>query len=614
MADALNLDEQLDFDIIPAHLAVKSMRDNGYKNAGYALAELIDNSIQAGARNVELLCAERSIQVVQRVRRQVQRIAVLDDGCGMDARVLRMALQFGNGTHLHDRDGIARFGMGLPNASISQCKRVDVWSWQDTPQNAIHSYIDLTEVERREMKEVPEPVSKALPTEWTKAANRVGRSGTLVVWSNIDRCTWSSARALFNNSEFIIGRMYRRFLKDGRVSIRMASFLEDDPGNPLIDEDAELNDPMYLLTPSSCPDPYDKKPMFQQLPGDGWEYKQTISFRGQEHEVVCRFAYAREEARRVFNAGSEPYGRHAARNVGVSVVRAGRELELSQGWVIQYDPVERWWGIEIEFPPALDELFGVTNNKQTARILDEVAGMATSSLREDGKTLTQIREEMQEDGDPVAPLLDISSRIETNLRNIRNLLRVQTKGTRKQRHDDNGSGDVTAEEHATNVTEERKKAGHRGVSDNDEVKPAEQRVKELEKGLLEDGFTAEDASSLAARAVEDGLKYFINTADIETPAFFTVKSKGSVLVVTLNINHPAYKHLIEILESDAVPENATAEDLRTRLKNSRDGLELLLCAWARYEDEQLDPDQREETQEIRQDWGRMAKQFLKRDE
>ena len=35
--------------IIPPELAVKAMRDSGYRNTAYALAELIDNSIQADA-------------------------------------------------------------------------------------------------------------------------------------------------------------------------------------------------------------------------------------------------------------------------------------------------------------------------------------------------------------------------------------------------------------------------------------------------------------------------------------------------------------------------------------------------------------------------------------
>jgi hypothetical protein len=44
--------------IIPTHLAVKAMRDSGYKSTAYALAELIDNSIQAEASDVEVICIE----------------------------------------------------------------------------------------------------------------------------------------------------------------------------------------------------------------------------------------------------------------------------------------------------------------------------------------------------------------------------------------------------------------------------------------------------------------------------------------------------------------------------------------------------------------------------
>ncbi|MFM6209134.1 ATP-binding protein, partial [Planktothrix sp.] len=72
-------------DIVPAHLAVQAMRDNGYKNAAYAIAELMDNAIQAGASQVELLCGERKTQVDQRKRSRIEQIAVLDNGRGMDA-------------------------------------------------------------------------------------------------------------------------------------------------------------------------------------------------------------------------------------------------------------------------------------------------------------------------------------------------------------------------------------------------------------------------------------------------------------------------------------------------------------------------------------------------
>src|SRR3954447_17230650 len=90
------------YDIVPTSLAVKAMRDNGYKNAAYAVAELMDNSIQAGASTVELLCADQESFIEERTRRRISRLAVLDDGSGMDADILQITLQFGNGSRLNE--------------------------------------------------------------------------------------------------------------------------------------------------------------------------------------------------------------------------------------------------------------------------------------------------------------------------------------------------------------------------------------------------------------------------------------------------------------------------------------------------------------------------------
>src|SRR5262245_18055480 len=112
-----------DGEIIPPELAVRAMRDSGYRNTAYAIAELIDNSAQAGARNVDVICLQGYERVNERDRRRMTSIAVIDYAEGMPPHVLRLALLFGNGTHLTDRKGIGRFGMGLPNSSISQCRR-----------------------------------------------------------------------------------------------------------------------------------------------------------------------------------------------------------------------------------------------------------------------------------------------------------------------------------------------------------------------------------------------------------------------------------------------------------------------------------------------------------
>ena len=123
------------------------MRDTGYRDAAAALAEIIDNSVQAQATRVEVLIAEKEMRVVSKASWQADRIAVLDNGTGMTSEVLIAALQFGNGAYKQDHSGIGKFGMGLPQSSISQCRRVDVWTWQNGPENAIHTFLDIDAIE-----------------------------------------------------------------------------------------------------------------------------------------------------------------------------------------------------------------------------------------------------------------------------------------------------------------------------------------------------------------------------------------------------------------------------------------------------------------------------------
>ena len=66
--------------------------------------------------------------------------------------------------------------------------------------------------------------------------------------------------------------------------------------------------------------------------------------------------------------------------------------------------------------------------------------------------------------------------------------------------------------------------------------------------------------------------------------------------------------MFEILEDDPCQEDS--ETLRTRLFRTREGLKLVLMAWARYEDEQSDGSARNRVQQSRYDWGTIARGFL----
>ena len=589
--------------LVPQALAIKAMRDNGYRNAAYALAELIDNSIQAGATSVELLCAEQDLFIGQRKRRNLTQIAVLDNGCGMATDVLEIALQFGNGTRLDDRSGMGRFGMGLPSASVSQCKRVEVWSWTNGPESANYTFIDLDEIEAGEMVEVPEATSSKVPDRWRLASGGLGKSGTLVVWSKIDRCMWRTGKAIIRNSEFLVGRMYREFIHDGRVAIRSVVFEMDTPTQQIDECLAVANDPGYLLTPSSTPAPYDVKAMFEP---DGDNFVQTfqIDMQGQKHDVLLKFSVAKKEARESRNAGASPFGKHAANNVGVSLMREGRELEMDQALVTPGEYRERWWGVEVAFPASLDELFGVPNNKQAARNFTDVAERIRDIESGRNESLAQWKDELEEDGDPRYALVELVATIRRRITILRNQIQVQNQGSeRARRHS-------TAEEIATEATAQLKKSGQTGQSDAGENLSTDERTKEIEGVLKEDGFDDADAHAIAVDAVSTGLKYVLTEGPIDGSAFFTVRPAGGEILVKINVSHPAYAHLVDALPSsiEGLPDDVGV--LKERLTRAGLGLRLLLLAWARFEDEQP-AERRMEIQDIRSDWGRYANRFLR---
>ena len=150
---------EMDFSIIDPTMAVQAMRDSGYKSTTHALAELIDNSIESDADTIEVFGLSRFDDRTN--RRTLQELAVLDNGCGMDRNTLRGALRYGHGTR-RERRGIGRFGMGLPNSSMSQARCLDVWSWQSGPTNALHTYLHLDDVEQG-ISQIPEATLKPVP-------------------------------------------------------------------------------------------------------------------------------------------------------------------------------------------------------------------------------------------------------------------------------------------------------------------------------------------------------------------------------------------------------------------------------------------------------------------
>lgn len=583
--------------IFSAQLTIESMKDSGYKDAAHAIAELIDNSIQAGdglneTTNVEILCVEKEEFINERSSSKIEEIAVYDDACGMLEDVLSIALAFGQGTRKGAKKGIGKFGMGLPNASISQADRVDVWSWVDG--QIFHTYLDVDEVIKNNSDELPcsEKVEK-LPDSWIKRIKSpILSHGSLIVWSKLSRLKWKRHKAFFSNTEFIVGRIYRYFISNEKTKIRMAAFVQD---RLVYDEEVKPNDPLYLMTNTSAPEPHNTDPVFELF----GEYPVSINYHNGTHIVKIKVSIVKDKLRRSLaeqgkNLGNEPIGKHCSKNQGVSVVRAGRELELNGSFEIPYDPTERWWGVEVAFEPELDEVFGVTNNKQAATAfrkltLDEVANSEDISR-------SRIEDFLRQENDIRLPVILVSNEISSKLGAIRTQLEKQTKGVKVKKDSQNGA--TPAQFFATKISNSD---GEEGISDKraKELDYAE-KEKEIEKALEEDGvdIPPEDRASVVKSWLDDS-KFIFSSAKMSGSRYiFDISQPAGKIKVTFNEAHPAYETFLKKIQTDD--------------SHAFEALKLLFAAWARMEDIYMASNKEvaERLEEIRFEWGDKAKRML----
>lgn len=156
-----------------ASVLVESLRDIGY-SLQTAVADVIDNSLTARARRIEVLGDTHA---------ETPAVAILDDGIGMTETELVEAMRPGSRSPLDDRvvTDLGRFGLGLKTASFSQCRRLTVITRRGDETSC--AVWDLDTVAARDRWIVERPGSlDGIP--WSE---RLVGDGTLVVWEKLDR-------------------------------------------------------------------------------------------------------------------------------------------------------------------------------------------------------------------------------------------------------------------------------------------------------------------------------------------------------------------------------------------------------------------------------------------
>ena len=353
-----------------------------------SLYELIDNSLDHG----NAAKTDVRIEWYESNPQKISKVAVVDNGIGMDRATLFGALITGKSQTYNQRDTIGRFGFGLKAGGLNQCRIIEVYS-QKKNSDSYYAVLDLDEFLGGK-KMLTAPIKKEIPKEFHDV---IKNQGTVVIWNNLDIAQPINQNDEFELLRYEVGRTFRKFIgeeildtdKDGKIkaidnknkkqiTINGLPILPWDPlyytkipgferdPRSVIDDEGELIVPIhvgeeideeelknlkkYNFTTASVDNPLKEDE-------DG-EYGDIIKIR---------FSILPKQWRRKPKEGDSAFNqqRWIPKNEGISILRAGREVSTKPISALtgKFDTIDRWWGLEIDYPPTLDRWFQIKNVK-----------------------------------------------------------------------------------------------------------------------------------------------------------------------------------------------------------------------------------------------------------
>jgi hypothetical protein len=330
----------LPHEIVPpnAGALIESLRAFGYSTPA-AIADLVDNSISAGARNVwiEFHWAGADSWV-----------SVLDDGDGMSDPELTEAMRLGGRGPMDDREpgDLGRFGLGLKTASFSQCRLLTVASRRRGHEAAVRRW-DLDYVQRTGTWAL---LTTADPGAVQQLEHLAGvSSGTLVLWRSADRLVGEDALederaqdrflSTVRHVEHHLAMVFHRFLTGPGAVALWINDGQIEPWDPFLEG----------------------HPATQRLPTEGLVLRdqrvRVAPFVLPHHSKLTK-----DEHRRA--AGEGGWNAHQ----GFYIYRA-RRLLVAGGWMRLFQREEhcKLARIRIDLPNALDSDWQIDVRKATAR-------------------------------------------------------------------------------------------------------------------------------------------------------------------------------------------------------------------------------------------------------
>jgi len=342
---------------------IESLRDIGYSFES-AIADIIDNSITANAKNIKIYFDFHSQNLT---------LAIIDDGFGMTEQELIEAMRTGskNPLDLRSENDLGRFGLGLKTASFSQCRKLTVVSSQYN--HKVSAKWDLDFVAKTEDWSLQILDDNEISNIYKISSMQ--ESGTLILWEETDRIIDNTVTSLtedivYEKIDLVqkhLELVFHRYLK-GKDKINI--FINDEQLKPF--------DPFHTKHPST-----------QDL---------TEEIIAIDNAKIIIKPYILPHYTKIsvqeydYYAGEGGY----LQNQGFYVYR-NKRLLVSGTWfrLIAQSEMYKLARIQIDLPNSLDDLWKIDVKKSNAsppsiirqrlkKIIEKIAGTSTRVYRARG--------------------------------------------------------------------------------------------------------------------------------------------------------------------------------------------------------------------------------------
>ena len=365
--------------IVFADAFLRGMRDLGYKDPAWSLAEDVDNAIQAGA---DIVAIHFGFLANNKSQKKPDQLAICDNGNGMIPEMISYAVRWGGTDREGDRKGFGRYGYGLPSSAVSLAKRYTVYS--KPAEGEWHAVtVDIDQLAKfagdiQATEEALAPKKQKLP-KWVLEIEEPLRvsaleSGTVIVLDELDRLRnlpgWITIDKLKTKLLQDFGVIYRHWVPEHRL------FVEGT--------EVEAVDPLFLMEHARF---YNETPvraeridtrMFEVETSKGSKGKVSIraSVLPPNFQSVDPNRFGRMK-------GSALNKRHQIMKDynGIIICREWRQIDCILPKWTKFQNYDMNVKIEINFDPELDEFFGITTAKQQIVIDDDM----WEKLRQRGK-------------------------------------------------------------------------------------------------------------------------------------------------------------------------------------------------------------------------------------